>query len=175
MEKDFDYFLQCLVKSGGKMDEHYLKLDVAGAEDPAHRERLYCYELYHQLRALLCSGFPFRLNGEVDKDGHPIIHAKLGAVKPDMIVHVPGRMDRNLVAIEVKSAFAARDISGIIEDLKKLKNLIAEAQYLRGILLIFGDGQVDLPGRVRITVKDFSDDQILFVWHSGPETEMVVI
>lgn len=35
-----------------------------------YRERVYCYELYHQMRRLWPPDCPYRLNGEVDKRAH---------------------------------------------------------------------------------------------------------
>ena len=74
-EKDyFDRFWNCLRKAGSKMDSHYFQLPVARRKERIYRERVYCYELYHQLRNALGDNFAYKLHGEVDKAGHPIIH-----------------------------------------------------------------------------------------------------
>ena len=40
----------------------YMDLPVYGLEDPQYRERVYCYELYHQLRAFMPKAtFPYSL------------------------------------------------------------------------------------------------------------------
>jgi len=97
-EKDFQYFMNCLMGVIKNIDAHYFQLPIAGNEEPIYRERVYCYELYHQLRCMLGNGFPYKLNGEVDKNGHPIIR---NAKKPDFIIHKPGDMEYNLVVIEI--------------------------------------------------------------------------
>jgi hypothetical protein len=80
IEQDFKYFLECLIKATRKMDSHYFQLPVAQGDEPIYRERVYCYELYHQLRCILENNFPYKLHGEVDKGGHPVIR---GFKKPD--------------------------------------------------------------------------------------------
>ena len=102
IESYFEYFIECLIEATGKIESHYFQLPVAGDERPIFRERVYCYELYHQLRCTLVDDFPYVLDGEVDKAGHPILRTELGAKKPDFIVHMPGQMDQNLVVIEVR-------------------------------------------------------------------------
>lgn len=102
MENNFDSFLRCLGEAGRGIDSHYIKLNVAGSAKQIYRERVYCYELYHQLRCVLGDSSLYELNGEVDKAGHPIIQKALGAKKPDLIVHVQGKMAKNLAVIEVK-------------------------------------------------------------------------
>ena len=81
-----------------------MQLPVAGMEAPIYRERVYCYELYHRLRSVMNELFPYLLNGEIDKSRHPYMQGNnLDGVKPDLLLHRPGDMDANLVAMEVKS------------------------------------------------------------------------
>ncbi len=51
----------------------YFQLPIAGKESPIYRERVYCYELYHQMRQRWPPDSPFTLGGEVDKQGHPLV------------------------------------------------------------------------------------------------------
>ena len=62
----------------------------------------------------LAGGFRFSLNGEVDKQKHPLVP---GAWKPDFLVHVPGEM-ANLLVVEVKLGTA--DLKKMAEDPQKL-------------------------------------------------------
>jgi hypothetical protein len=106
-----------------------------------YRERVYAYELYHQLRCIW-PAWPYSLAGEVDKRGHPLVRgADLGNVKPDLLVHVPGVMDHNLVVLEIKAATPsppASERAAIETDLKKLAAFRRSAQYEAGVLLVFG-------------------------------------
>lgn len=116
-------------KAGKRIDRHYFKLDIAGSEELIYRERVYCYELYHQLCCILEDNFPYKLDGEVDKSIHPIIESELGAKKPDFIVHVPGKMNRNLAVIEVKSVTIKDKIDKLRNNLEILKKFLDKAKY----------------------------------------------
>ena len=49
------------------------------------------------------------LAGEIDKSGHPLIRGNgLDNCKPDFLVHLPGEMEGNYAAIEVKPVTAKR-------------------------------------------------------------------
>jgi hypothetical protein len=177
-KKDFDRFIDCLKKAGAKIEQHYFQLPVAGKEEPIYRERVYCYELYHQLRNALGDDFPYKLDGEVDKKGHPVIRLTLGPKKPDFIVHKPGKMDRNLVVIEVKPITVKDRINELRKDLKTLQGFLDKAKYYRAIMLIYSNGEQDLPGRIQSEVDNFSKKcggRILMVWHRGPGEELKVI
>jgi len=103
----------------------------------AWRERIYCYELYHQLRFRLPKEFPYTLHGEIDKNGHATIcqYFPKGAPNPDFVVHDPGT-ERNLVVIEVKPENTTQN--RIDEDIKKLCIFTDSVGYQHGILLFFG-------------------------------------
>lgn len=165
---DFNYFLEQLIKVGAKIESHYFQLPVAGRKNPRFLERVYCYELYHQLRLTLCDQFPYKLNGEVDKGGNPIIRQELGPIKPDFLVHVPGGMN-NLVAIEVKPVTARLD--RIKDDLKKLKGFLEKAKYYRAIMLIYGNDNKNSENklkRVRTEIDSLPEkysERILLIWH----------
>lgn len=114
----------------------YFHLLIHGS-NPVYRERVYCYELYHQMRLLWPAGSPYRLNGELDKAAHPILH-ELGAsfAKPDFLVHTPGDMAGNHAVIEVKSEAASN--RAIEADLEKLALFKTRVGYHRAIYLIYG-------------------------------------
>ena len=172
--QDFQKFVESLKEAGKMMvDTHYFQLPVADEESPVFRERVYCYELYHNLRNDLGDAFPYKLDGEVDKTGHPIIPGKK---KPDFIVHVPGEMDHNLVVIEVKPVTVNDD--DLECDLEKLVWLLTHGNYFRAIMLIYGDGKSQLPNRIKSKVANFRkkwEDRILLAWHKGSEEEIRII
>jgi len=105
--------------------------------DPIYRERVYCYELYHQMRTLWPSNTEFYLNGELDKAAHPILR-ELGAdhAKPDLLVHHPGDMSGNHAIIEVKTPDA--QVAGIRKDLETLALFRTYVGYERAIYLLYG-------------------------------------
>jgi hypothetical protein len=133
-----DRFLKLLVDATELIPKVYFQLPVAEKEEPIYRERVYCYELYHQLRTLLEPepGFSgYSLGGEINKQGHPIIRQ----CAPDFVLHAPGGMDDNLV-VEVKPVNAS--LKGIQKDLKTLKYFLSEpVGYKLGVQLVYGDDQ----------------------------------
>ncbi|NOZ58116.1 MAG: hypothetical protein GXO66_00835 [Euryarchaeota archaeon] len=166
MEQDFQYFLKSLIKAAENMEPHYFQLPVAGGDEPEYRERVYCYELYHQLRCILGNDFQskYKLNGEVDKKGHPIIRK---AKKPDFIVHAPGDMN-NLVVIEVKSIKVEKRINELRKDLETLEYFLNEAEYYRGVMLIYGSVNGELPENIKRKIANIDDPRIMVLWHSEP-------
>lgn len=137
---------QILQGATAAIGEEYFLLPIHGA-DPAYRERVYCYELYHQMRLRWPRGSPYRLNGEVDKRAHPYFQKDHGhEPKPDLLIHVPGRED-NYAVIEVKSVRA--DPGGILKDLETLALFYGDFGYQRAIYLIYGSDPADLIGDVR--------------------------
>jgi len=94
-------FDQILTTATGNVPERYFQLPVDGQEDPIYRERVYCYELYHQMRSVWPEHSPYTLGGEVDKSGHRLIRGNgLDNAKPDFLVHMPGDMGGNYAIIE---------------------------------------------------------------------------
>jgi len=129
---------QILFDATAAIDSNYFHLRLDGG-DPVYRERVYCYELYHQMRLRWPENTLYFLNGEVDKAAHPILR-RLGAdhVKPDLLVHMPGQMSGNHAVIEVKSSEA--QLAGIKKDLNNLSLFISTVGYTRAIYLIYGYG-----------------------------------
>jgi hypothetical protein len=127
---------EILSNATGAIKHSYFHLDIDGG-DPVYRERVYCYELYHQMRLCWPVGCEFYLNGEIDKAAHPILQ-KLGAdhVKPDLLVHRPGYMSGNHAIIEVKKGEAPNN--GIYKDLSTLDLFVRTVGYKRAIYLFFG-------------------------------------
>lgn len=163
---DFEYFLDGFMKAGELIDKHYFKIDVTGAEEAVFRERVYCYELYHHLRNVLGDNFPYKLDGELDKINHPIIYDKIGAKKPDFVVHIPGDMARNLVVIEVKPI--STRIDRFRDDLNTLQLFLSKAKYYRAIMIIYGDDESYPIDRLKKEFRSFANEKLLLVWHKKP-------
>ncbi|NNM86783.1 MAG: methionyl-tRNA formyltransferase-like protein [Phycisphaerales bacterium] len=106
-----------------------------------YRERVYCYELYHQVRTRWPSpeACSYRLNGELDKVAHPLMQScAAGRSKPDFLVHAPGTMNQNYAIFEIKAQNARR--SAIKKDIETLNQFRRTAHYGRAIYLVYGDG-----------------------------------
>jgi len=162
-----------------RIADRYVRLPVHGGS-PVPRERLYCYELYHQLRRALGDDFGFSVGGEVDKRGHTIMRGLgLTNVKPDLLIHVPGDMAGNLIVIEVKSV-SVRDKRPIRKDLETLTAFRC-AGYRRAWYLFFGGSEKDAAkarDRCQLAAAEHGKvevrlDQIGLLWHRGQGTSVV--
>ena len=176
IEDDFQQFLAVLKDAGTRMtDPHYFKTHYAGSDDLKYRERLYCYELYHQLRCLLGDDCGYRLDGEMDKAADPDF--KNFEKVPDFIAHFPGTHVANMAVIEVKKVTVAT--GGIKSDVQKLVNFVTtkKRRYHRAIMLVYGDGQTKLPPAI---LKGFDAGaaghaaSLMLLWHEGPGKALVV-
>ncbi len=161
-----------LVKASSLVDDAYMRLPVASA-DPQYRERVYCYELYHQWRCQWPERFRYALSGETDKRNHAYVHGKhLDDIKPDFLVHEPGNMDpdSNLLAVEVKPANATS--GNIVNDLQKLTALRRDlknsydqpANYQYAIFWVYGglpDVWEDLTDQLK--AKKFEDVDLTLI------------
>ncbi len=139
-EKHFTKLLEIIGKALERVDDEYFAYKVAGSLERKAAERSFCYEFYHQARILLgeAENFPYRLAGELNKGGHPIIR---GNSIPYFVVHQFDSMENNLCVIEIKRIEG--NAKGFQKDLRTLKNYRATREdsppwYQHGILLVFG-------------------------------------
>lgn len=162
-----------LCKATKSISTQFFQLPVAGKENPIYRERVYCYELYHHIRALWPEDTRYSLGGEVDKSGHPLIRgSNLDRTKPDFLVHVPGDMTCNELVMEVKPINA--ETGGVKKDLRTLTAYRRKAYYQRAILLVYGGRQDNLDW-FRLTVGSMTtqntdgsiDLRLIELWHHG--------
>ena len=149
-----DQLNQILEDATAAITAPYFQLPIFGGP-PVWRERVYCYELYHQMRIRWPEDSPLILTGEVDKRAHPIFR-KLQARQaiPDLLVHSPGHMDQNFAIMEIKSQQAEpRGVQKDVETLREFRDIIG---YQRALYLIFGQ---ELPESLSEIPKDIE------VWH----------
>jgi len=179
MENHFNYFMENFKTAITKVDERYIKISVYKLPDNTYRERVYCYELYHQLRNLLGDAYEYILDGELDKSGHKIIAKFIGQKIPDFVVHHRGVMENNLVIIEVKPIKSITDnMTNFEKDLEKLSNFIEMAEYQYGIMLVYSNGEDTLNSSITGKFREMMEyyfDKIFLVWHPGPNQEPEII
>lgn len=157
-----------LEKATAGITINYFHLNIDGG-DPIYRERVYCYELYHQMRLWWPDHTDYYLNGEIDKAAHPILRT-LGAdyAKPDLLVHRPGYMTGNHAIIEVKSP--AADAEGIRKDLKTLSLFKSRVGYQRAIYLVYGYEAANVVERIIRFAGEVQDLESIELWlHQNPD------
>ena len=164
-------FVEALTEATARIEEVYFKLPIAGHPDGVYRERVYCYELYHQLR-VISQGSSYVVSGEVDKRAHPILrNTKVRDTVPDLLIHQPGDMGGNLVVVEVKSTNAR--LREIEQDIQKITLFIREAGYELGILLLFGNDTKTVEAVVQLLHDKQVSEPITLLWHSNARQRAV--
>jgi len=163
-----DRFLNILQAATAQVSQPFFQLPVAGQEDPIYRERVYCYELYHQMRTLLealAEADPLRefvLNAEIDKQGHLFIEPHM----PDFVFHVPGTMEHNLVVVEVKPVTAAAD--KIQKDIRTLEHFVSDrGRYSLGVELVYGDRNDEF-GKFEVAFREVANVNFQLFRHRRP-------
>jgi hypothetical protein len=170
--EDADRFRALIARATAAVGSDYFMLPVAdqhgGQPLIQYRERVYAYELYHQLRSVW-PDWQYSLGGEIDKRGHPVVRGgDLDLAKPDLLVHVPGKMDDNLVVVEIKAAGPhppANERTAIETDLKKLVAFCARAEYRLGLLLVFGEHVDRIAQHLRTAVEGGVRLDNFELWH----------
>lgn len=144
----------------------YFSLPVLGG-DARFRERVYCYELYHQMRLRWPEGCQYLLNGEVDKRLHPYFEGR-DPKTPDFLVHVPGSGDNHAI-IEVKPFNSRRE--GFEKDVETLALFRREFGYQRAIHLVYGASVANTQAKVRGSGAKVEDLGMIEIWaHPHPGT-----
>ena len=128
--------LEAIEEASPAIGQSYFFLPIARRDRPIKRERVYCYELYHQLRLALRRS-ELVLTGEPDKRGHP----DFPSINPDFILHTPGHHLDNSAAIEVECRL---NFSHLEKDLRNLK-VMRDRGYQTLVLLLFANEHVPWP------------------------------
>lgn len=152
---------QLITDATAKIEGSYFLLPTLG--DDKLRERVYAYELYHQMR----SKWTLKnliLNGEVDKKGHPRFPPS-NEPQPDLIIHEPGT-ENNLAVFEIKSSGAQK--REIVEDLNKLHLFLESLHYERAIYLIYGTNSEACANKI-VKLSEYSNKVEIWL-HQAPLT-----
>jgi hypothetical protein len=171
--EDVQLFRQRLMRATNCIAPDYFLLPVANKEDhpPVHayRERVYAYELYHQLR-VRWPRWHYSLAAEIDKSGHPIFrNMDLQLAKPDLLAHAAGQMEDNLIALEIKplTPKALRDERvNMRSDFQKLIAFCGDVgRYEQGIFLVFGENLNRVRGYAQEMINEGLDFAKIELWH----------
>jgi hypothetical protein len=133
MVVEVDDYLELLKRSLIQIDRGYFKLETTYDPLGIVRERVFCYELYHQLRCNMTKSHTLSLNGEIDKRGHQQIDPS-DQKNPDFVFHVPGGWEGNTLIVEVKGKL---DFDGIAKDFETLILYVEKYNYKAGVFIIY--------------------------------------
>lgn len=127
------------------------------------RERIYCYELYHQMRILWPQEEPLVLHGEYDKTGSQFFAGtSVKGVKPDFLIHKAGDTNNNVLAMEVKAVTAK--LMDIKCDLEKLSLMQSEAGYTLTVFLLFGENAKEIAKNIQALRSEWRIDSNTEIW-----------
>lgn len=152
-------YIDLIASSLHEIKPEYYRLVTTYDENGIVRERLFCYELYHQIRLRMQPDEILTLHGEIDKRGHQDFR-RPDQKNPDFVFHVPGTHNLNTLVIEVKGTLeydeaeerrrhrAAqvpvtqttrrnRQPSTAINDLRTILLFINNYQYRAGVFILY--------------------------------------
>ena len=166
-------FFEILKNHTSMIDKSYFQtiiLDKKGFPKNIYRERVYCYELYHQMRKQWPNDNVLKLHGEFDKSGSQLFTgSSLKNVKPDFLVHVAGNVKNNFAAIEVKPDTAST--RSIEIDLNKLSEIQLKAKFKVVLYLIFGEKAKHKAKKIHEIMKKLELKKPIQIWaHSSPNS-----
>ncbi|MGV0985499.1 MAG: hypothetical protein ACOYB2_13185 [Limnohabitans sp.] len=160
---DFHKILQSATSC---IDGHYFETNVLDKKNQSikiYRERIYCYELYHQLRKKWPNNKTLILHGEFDKSGSQFFAGlSVNGAKPDFLIHTPGSTNTNLLAMEVKPITAQNH--KIKSDLEKLTGMLTEAYFSHALFLIFGNGSKKKADQILSRKLEWQFDSKIEIW-----------
>ncbi|MBM7565260.1 hypothetical protein [Paenibacillus sacheonensis] len=124
------------------------------------RERVFCYELYHQIRLIMGDGPELSLCGEIDKSGHRDFR-RADQKNPDFILHNAGSHSNNELVIEVKGVLDKKQTK---KDFQTINTFIRDYNYRNGIFILFNHSLHEF---IEKFMKWFSEDISKFNYTSN--------
>ena len=163
--------ITCLRDATGAIEDIYMLLPMAMQEARA-LERVYTYELYHQLRSRWVDPY-YSWGGEISKRGH--IHFQHPTLRkiPDLLLHHPGDHAGNLLVIEIKMATTFTR-PGLCKDLQTLTAFRQDREhflaYQGALFLLVGGSMADVNRALQLSldIEGVDTNLIRFYWHPGP-------
>jgi len=141
-----------LIKTAlSQIGSDYFKVKTTYKKSGIVRERVFCYEFYHQIRKIMTDS-DLKLNSEIDKRGHPDF-APGGWKNPDFVIHTPGTNENNTFIIEVKGKLEPKKIG---EDIKKIITFIEEYQYTAGVFVLYNHSLERLKQRAGHVLMEYN-------------------
>lgn len=131
-----ELYIRSLIEAVECVDERYINIYTKRDEVKfiKHYERIFCYELYHQIRCkqkdnkleeYVLWGEPLKNSFEDINDGK----------MPDFLFHKPKTED-NLIIVEVKMVESLN--SGVDDDFEKIENYLKNNNYKIGVFICIG-------------------------------------
>lgn len=139
MDKMVESFIQLIRDALENVGDEYYKLTTTYRTLGVVRERIFCYELYHQMRLIQSTRglTDIQIHGEIDKSGH-VGFDRNARKNPDFVFHIPGMMQGNAIVVEVKGKIEGNYQEGVYKDIVTLSKFTNNKHYYHsGILIIY--------------------------------------
>lgn len=153
-------YIDLLKKALPLIKPAYFRLATTYEPSGIVRERVFCYELYYQIRSIMTLGQKLSLNGEIDKQSHKDFD-KRDRKNPDFVFHVPGTHGSNALVVEVKGRLIdsrGRPLKSIRKDFESIQLFINKYNYRAGVFILYNHSFEDLMERHGSTIKQFRSD-----------------
>lgn len=151
-------YINLLKRALAQIEPEYFKLATTYRRKGIVRERIFCYELYHQMRLLMPINHrlllhnELTLHGEIDKSGHRDF-AKQDQANPDFVFHAPGTHAANTLVIEVKGRITRK---GILKDFQTLLAFIGNYGYQAGAFVLYNHPFAELVNVMEQNLRELS-------------------
>ena len=139
MDEKVESFVEMIKDSLDNVGDEYYKITTTYRTLGIVRERVFCYELYHQMRLVQSARglTDIHIHGEIDKSGH-VGFDRNARKNPDFVFHVPGMMKGNAIVVEVKGKLEGTYQEGVYKDIVTLSKFTDNKHYYQsGVLFIY--------------------------------------
>ena len=171
MDKMVESFIQLIRDALENVGDEYYKLTTTYRTLGVVRERIFCYELYHQMRLIQSTRglTDIQIHGEIDKSGH-VGFDRNARKNPDFVFHIPGMMQGNAIVVEVKGKIEGNYQEGVYKDIVTLSKFTDNKHYYHsGVLIIYNYTYDEFLRKIgeflknRLQEKKFSTDKIMIL------------
>ena len=171
MDEKIESFVEMIKGSLDNVGDEYYKITTTYESSGIVRERVFCYELYHQMRSVQSARglTDVQIHGEIDKSGH-IAFDRNSRKNPDFVFHVPGMMKGNAIVVEVKGKIEGTYQEGVYKDIVTLSKFTNNKHYYHsGVLIIYNYTYDEFLRKIgeflknRLQDNKFSTDKIIII------------
>jgi hypothetical protein len=132
--EEYRHYIELIKDALSQVEGEYFNLVTTYDGLGIVRERVFCYEFYHQMRLAMQGRYDISLNGEIDKRGHRDFQ-KGHQRNPDFVFHTPGTHGNNTIVMEVKGKLDDRE--GVLKDFETLSIFVNNYHYKFGIFVVY--------------------------------------
>lgn len=163
-----DRYIRLVYDAVKLVEYRYILINRYDEITPVKRERVFCYELYHQMRCLQNRRElgKWIINGEIDKRGQQSFNNE----NPDFIFHSQGN-NKNYIVIEVKTNTKNHD-----GDFVKIKKMMSNSiNYKYGIFILIGWDMKWFKNYRESIIDDFQSENIFVICRKDNNTEIATL